>query len=81
MVSMFPDCVFVRDIVTLHILHMWAGDGASRVILQCADLRKRKLRFCVVAGCLQRVCICQCIFLNMFVVGAFIPALYYTSSF
>jgi hypothetical protein len=34
---MFPDCGFVGDIVTLHILHMW-GDSASCGILQCLVL-------------------------------------------
>jgi hypothetical protein len=77
---MFPDCVFVGDIVTLHILYMW-GDGASRGILQCLVLVFER------GNCLVSVwwpgahseCICQYIFLNMFVVGAFIPALYCTS--
>jgi hypothetical protein len=80
-------CVLPGDIVTLHSLHNMWGGGASRGILRCLVLvhepmAERNCPFCVLAGCPQWVCIWIIyLYQYMFVVGAFVPALYCTSSF
>jgi hypothetical protein len=61
-----------------HSLQMWGG-GVSRGILRCLVLIhepmvERNCPFCVLAGCPQWVYAFG-IFLYMFVVGAFVPAL------